>query len=230
MFAARLLGGLLGLGLLAVGGLVAGGALVGAPLAVLFRDAGASATSAHAGDVYVGAGSTLAIVAWGAVSALSAFVAWVVRDGRLLLLAALTAVMCADDALQLHETVAPRLGVPEGLLPVAYGVGGLVLLQLCRRAGWAGSGWALLTGGALLGLSVGVDAVDQLVLHGADGWAVVLEDGAELLGAMAWLAVPVLVHAERAPAAAPAVARGGAHVAPRSAPPRPAARRAAAHR
>ena len=42
-----------------------------------------------------------------------------------------------------------------------------------------------------------MDLIDQLVLHLTGGWLIVAEDGVKLLGALAWVAVPVsaYVHA-----------------------------------
>lgn len=205
MSTVKVLGCFLGAGALAVSLLVLAGEAGDIPLGVLFRDAAVSGTDVdHAGKPYVGAGSMLAIVVWAVVAALSGFTAWMWRDGRLLVLAALTAVMCADDALQIHETVGPPRGVPEVVLPAAYAVTALVLLAWCRRRRSPGPGWALLTGTGLLGASLAVDLLDQAVLPVAGGWVFALEDGIKLLGAVAWAAVPVLAHAEHAAAARPA--------------------------
>ena len=201
---ARLLAGLLLAGGAAVAVLVGVGAAAGVPLGVLFRDAAASGTDAlHAGEFYVGAGSTMTIVVWGASAALCAFVAWLWRDGQLAALGALTAVMCADDALQLHETVGPAVGVPELALPAAYGLGVLVVLGRYLRAGAHGPSAAVLVAVVLLGASVGVDLLDELLLHSSGGWVIVAEDGAKLLGALALTAVPLLGHAQHAAGARP---------------------------
>lgn len=200
----RLLSALLLAGAAAVAVLVGVSAVAAVPLTVLFRDAAASGTDAlHAGEFYVGAGSTLTIVVWGATAVLCAFVAWLWRDRQLAALGALTAVMCADDALQLHETVGPAVGVPELALPAAYGLGVLVVLGRYLRAGALAPGVAVLVGVVLLGASVGLDLVDQLLLHSSGGWVIVVEDGAKLLGALALTAVPVLGHAQHAVDARP---------------------------
>lgn len=204
MFTARLLGGLLALGLAVVAAAVVAGEVGGVPMGVLFRDAAVARTildddgaAAWATSSYAGALSLLTIVVWGSVASLSLFVAWARRAWWLVGTAALTAAMGADDALMLHERVGPRLGVPEPVFPAVYAVAAALLLWSLWRRRAVGPAAALLVGLVVLGGSEAVDLLDQVVLHMTGGWLIVVEDGAKLLGALAWVAVPVsaYVHA-----------------------------------
>jgi hypothetical protein len=141
--------------------------------------------------VHTGVLSQANLILWGVVAALSALVAWLLPARRLelALLAGLTAVMCIDDTLRLHEGVGPRFGVPEEAFYVVYAV---VVLALARyltpqRAG--GAGWAYYAGAAGLALSVVTDVL-------FDPRLVLLEDGAKFVGTLLWVCVPVLTARE----------------------------------
>lgn len=177
--------------------------LTGVPAATFTRDVSASAGVAW----YTGSVSVLNLVLWGVAAALAAFVAALHRRHRaaLLLFAAVSLALLADDALLLHEVVGPWLRVPELLFFVGYATVGVVLALLLRptRAGTAG--WALLGSGALLAGSIVTD-----VLAGDSFFA---EDGLKLVGTAVWVTVPVLVHLQaerlqaRIPLDAPRAAR-----------------------
>ncbi|MDT0275705.1 hypothetical protein [Blastococcus goldschmidtiae] len=173
---------------LIVGGLVLASAvavarLAGDPVGLLTRDAAASAGL----PPYTGVISTFTVMVWFAAGTLSAFIAW--TDGkhrrRLAPFAYLLLALAADDALLLHESVGPRLGIHELLIYAVYGLGALRIayLMLGEERIVALAFW---TGAALLAISVLVDV--------AFLGAYLLEDGAKLLGVLVWSTVPLLAH------------------------------------
>lgn len=200
----RLVAALVGLGAASVGVAVLAAHLGGIPAGVLFRDPPAAAKivrgdgpDTYSGAFYLGAVSTLTVVVWGSIASLGLFVAWLWRDASALVLAGLTALMGADDALMLHERVGPHLGVPDLAWPAVYGAATMVLLWRLVRSRAPGPATALVVGFAFLACSLAVDVVDEALLHLAGGWLIVVEDGSKLLGAMAWVAVPVALHLHR---------------------------------
>lgn len=205
MLAARLIAALVAVGVAIVGAAALAGHLAGVPMGVLFRDATAAAgilrgdgPSTYAGSFYLGAVSTLTIAVWSAVTVLNLFVAWLWRERDAALMAALTALMGADDALLLHEKAGPALGIPDLAWPALYGAVSAVLLWRLLRVRALGAAAALVVGLVLLAESLGIDVLDEMVLHMTAGWLIVAEDGSKLMGAMVWLAVPVLLHVRRA--------------------------------
>jgi len=104
------------------------------------------------------------------------------RRQPLLLLGVLSAAFAIDDAMLVHETVMPNLGVPEEFVLATYALAGLVLVR-----SWSGSwswwrtqvGAAFFTGAAMLAVSVAADAFGATAL-------LLLEDGAKLIGVLAW--------------------------------------------
>ncbi|WP_141242920.1 hypothetical protein [Geodermatophilus obscurus] len=144
---------------------------------------------------FSGAVSTLTVMTWTAVATLALLAAGVVRTGRrrAALFAALAVALTVDDAFLVHEAVGPENGVPQELFLSGYAVLAAVLVVSFLRTPRAGSTVAFLLGLAWLGLS----AVADTVLH----HRFLLEDGSKLLGALTWLAVPLLTLKDRAPRA-----------------------------
>lgn len=106
----------------------------------------------------------------------------------LMLLGGLCSVLALDDTLLIHETAANRLGVNELLLLSVYGVAALALAWLFRSSWRTGAGAAFFGGATMLGLSLAVDAL------GGDRF--LLEDGAKLLGIVAWCFCGVWAHSD----------------------------------
>ncbi len=183
---AGLVAALLTFGLLAIGLAALVASVVDRPFEVLVRDVTAMVDERP----YVGALSLLNVVVWSVISALSAFVAWITRPtvrAPAALLGAFTAAMAIDDALLLHEDLGPMVGVPERLFILVYaiaaaGVAGLLVLRRIHAAILP-----YVVGGAALAASLVVDQVTE------DWYGI--EDSLKLLGALVWIAVPILVHA-----------------------------------
>ena len=72
-------------------------------------------------DVPVGAGlfSNLGLLGWGAAVGAAAVTGWARRSRFFLTMAAVAAVLGVDDAVLLHEELAPSAGVPEPAVLVA---------------------------------------------------------------------------------------------------------------
>lgn len=168
-------------GAVAMAGLAAAARVFDEPIATFTRD-----VQDYAGvSWYVGAFSTVSLITWTAVATLGLVVAWL-EPGERRRMGAFTVVVTVlllDDAFLLHEAVGPENGVPQMAFVVVYAVAGLALLAMFLRAPRNGASIALLVGGALLALALLADQV--LVAN------FVLEDGAKLLGALVWIAVPL---------------------------------------
>ncbi len=131
-------------------------------------------------------------------------------DGRFLASsAAAVALLCLDDAFQLHETLLPHVGVPELLAYAAYACGAMAYLGRWRRHLLHRTEVAVLgLAAALLGGSL---LVDLLALEVSAG-STIVEDVPKLLGiatlaayfvraaAVATLPTPVPVASVAAPA------------------------------
>lgn len=89
-----------------------------------------------------------------------------------------------DDAFLLHEAVGPENGVPQEFFLGGYALLAVVLAMLFLRAPRNGSSLAFLLGLVWLGVSALADGILQQRFP--------LEDGSTLLGALTWLAVPLL--------------------------------------
>jgi len=176
-----------GAGLLVIAAVAAASVVLDVPPQTFTRDPAALAPGL---PFYGGSVSLLSAVVWGAVASLAAFVAWAggARLRRpLLLLAALAALLLADDALMLHETLGPRVGIPDEAWYLLYATVAAVLAWSVRGDLRTGHGAAFVLGGAFLAVSVGVDA-----LNTETAVAFLVEDGTKLLGALVWATVPVL--------------------------------------
>ncbi len=131
---------------------------------------------------WTGAISRLTNLAWAVAATASLMASQVAPRSRrwpLLLLGVLSAALAIDDTMLVHEAVLPRLGFPEGLLLVLYALTGLVLAGFWLRTSWRSEvQLAFFTGGAMLALSVVVDVLSKELY--------LLEDGAKLVGVLAW--------------------------------------------
>jgi hypothetical protein len=97
--------------------------------------------------------------------------------------ALLTGFLGIDDLIMLHDSVFPRLGVPEPVTFGVYGLLGLAYLVLNRRLILQAEPWLFLAAVGFLVLSLAVDATDnkaQLL------WKQLLEEGAKLMGIAGW--------------------------------------------
>jgi hypothetical protein len=154
------------------------------PLSLFTRDVTVGAQTLP----YVGMVSVFNQMVWASAGALSLLAAYLVPARRrwFQVFGALLLLFAADDALQLHESVGPYLGVPESAFYAVYAVIAMALLwRVLRRRPVKGSAFAFLLGGALLGISLSIDVF-------LEGQAFA-EDAAKLLGALVWLTVPLLV-------------------------------------
>jgi hypothetical protein len=132
---------------------------------------------------YAGWVCQLNIMIWAAAAALAAAVAYVqtVRRGWMLGFVVLLTLLGLDDALMLHEWGVHGL-VPEKALCAVYAVLGLALLS---RLHWRDPVTGLfVAGGICLAVSI---TIDQLSPH-----IFLTEDSFKFLGALLWLAIPVL--------------------------------------
>ncbi len=186
-------------GLVVVGLVLLAAAVTGTPTGDFTRDPAALGNL----NWYAGSVSVLNSCVWAVGAALSAFVAWIVPSLRhaLVPLAALTALLGADDALRLHDRIAPAHGVPEMLIQAFYVLGGAYIawrLAPWRRGREGEPGRAYLVGCLALAVSLGTDVIVKE--------AFLVEDGAKLVGALVWAVIPVgaysIAAAERPVAAA----------------------------
>lgn len=181
-----LVGALLCGGLVVIVVTAVASAVTGTPVDVFTRDPAATTGM----PFYTGSMSILTTGVWAAVAALAGVAAWLVPSRRRLMtgFSVLSGVLLVDDALMLHESVAPELGIPEVLFLAFYGVYGFVLLWRFARPKLAAGTGPLVLGAVLLAMSAAIDVINR---------AIIVEDGLKLLGALVWLAVPVLTLAER---------------------------------
>lgn len=141
---------------------------------------------------HLGLVSHLGVAAWTASAAIAGFGALCLACADrgivtrfLLLAAAISFVLAADDLLMLHELVLPGLGVPELLVYALYGSAGLLHGGMALRLARQSELVLLLVALAGLGASVTMDTLGELVgIHVPIGF----EDGAKLIGASFWLA------------------------------------------
>lgn len=138
---------------------------------------------------YTGVLSDVGVLVWTAAVVAAIGGAWVAgQTGRpsaarfLSAGAAATTVLLADDLLRLHSSVLPQTGMSKltaQLLIVAPAALWLAAFaDDIKRTRWLVLGAGLVG----LGVSLGVDTV----IHGASDTAILAEDGAKLLGILAW--------------------------------------------
>jgi hypothetical protein len=139
--------------------------------------------------VHVGFFSNVGILAWWTAAAACLTAAAVLRswgNPAWQALAAgglLTAVLCVDDFMLLHEEVLPtHLGVPEAVTFAAYGSAALLYLWRFRQFHRAMETSLLFVALVLFGISVVVDLADI----DDNWWGVLLEDGAKFTGIIVW--------------------------------------------
>ena len=155
---------------------------------------------------WTGSISRLSNLCWAAAAALNALAAQAApRSHRrpLLLLAALCTMLAVDDTMLVHDAILPTHGVPEDLVLGVYAVVALVLAWWWWKTRWRPTVlFAFLGGAAALAFSVAADVVHTLPY--------LLEDGAKLLGIVAWCLCGAWAHADmlaerrRDPAQSPA--------------------------
>lgn len=138
-----------------------------------------------------GAAAMLNATLWGVAAALGAFVASLHRAHRpgLLLFTGLSLFLLVEDTVQV-KGFGERVGVPEALFLLAYGVAALLAVWLLRPSRTGAAGWTLVAAGALLAASIVVDQVRGATSPGT----VLLEFAPMLVGTAVWACVPVLLH------------------------------------
>lgn len=179
------------------------------PFALLVRDVNVAADLPY----YAGALAGLTVMVWTAGAAVplaASLPRWRSRSPLVratLVFGLLTLFLACDDQFQLHETVAPRFGIPEEVVLALHAVGALAAAVVFRRElARRPEGAVLALGGLLLAGSVAVDVVAGVV-ELPETPRILLEDGLKLMGAAVWgTALAGL---------AAAVTRGGHDVAPR---------------
>lgn len=143
---------------------------------------------------YYGFLSQLNIIVWASTCGICLLALFVLYSKGMPLLAgfmlsacALTGLVLFDDAFLFHETVAPHFGIPERFVELAIVVFGLVHVVLWRRMVLTRQNSLLVWAGLALGLSVGIDVLDEPITRVVGAWEYLLEDGLKWLGAVFWL-------------------------------------------
>ncbi len=140
---------------------------------------------------WIGAVSRLTNLCWAVAAAANVLAAQrVVSSLRrpLLLLGLFCTAFAIDDTMLVHEAILPWFGIPGEVILGVYAVAGLALGWWWLRS--TGDVWvrgAFFVGAATLAVSLSVDTIVHGVLGFEDGSALLLvEDGAKLLGVVAW--------------------------------------------
>lgn len=167
-----------------IGAFAAGAAVLGEPFSVFSKEP----AETFPGMRYAGSFANLVSVVWltGAVAAVVGGTA-LCRSGRaatgrfLLVGGLLVGVLVADDLFLLHESVYPKIGIPEEAVYLAYGVGTAAFGWFYRRH----LGRELLLLVAAVGfwvVSVASDVVQEM------GWgqSYIVEDGSKAVGVVLW--------------------------------------------
>lgn len=166
-------------------------ALRNVPLHQLLRDPLAVARLPY----YVGAISNLGVVCWSASLGVALFLAClrnVAPAARrfFMCFGALTCLLVMDDLYQLHEEVIPKYGGHDQALLGAYGLLAALLLLGNRRFILSHPYGHLVAALAFFATSVAFDAFNPGVPYAL---GVLIEDGAKLLGIVAWAVFTVVV-------------------------------------
>jgi hypothetical protein len=139
---------------------------------------------------YGGSVSLLNSVVWGSTATAAFLAAWVGPARYRLgmgVLGVLALLLLADDALMVHELLAPRVGIPEELVYGVHAALAAAVVWLLRRDLRSPVVAALVVAGVWLAVSVGIDKlVDEAPL------VLLAEDGTKLVGTLVLLTVPVL--------------------------------------
>jgi hypothetical protein len=161
------------------------------PVSVLMKDPLAvvheTKTCCH---FYYGLVSNLGIMIWTAGAAVSLFAALLLfcadRPKSEMLFfaaaAAFTTWLALDDLFMIHEDVLPQLGVPEAITYGLYGSAAAGYFLLSWRAILESRPMLMALALILLGSSVGID----VLVKSESAARVFVEDGAKLLGILAW--------------------------------------------
>lgn len=141
-------------------------------------------------DRSLGMASNIGVLYWAVGAAccgLAAALLWdrgPQRKARMLAQAALlTGFLGIDDLIMLHDSVFPRLGVPEMVTFSVYGVLGLAYLTANWRLIQREEPWLFLAAVGFLVLSLAVDATGN---DARELWKHLLEEGAKLMGVAGW--------------------------------------------
>lgn len=141
-------------------------------------------------DRSLGMASNIGVLYWAVGAACCGLAAAVLWDRgpqpkvRMLAQAALlSGFLGIDDLIMLHDSVFPRLGVPEMVTFGVYGLLGLTYVIVNWRLIQREEPWLFLTAVGFLVLSLAVDATGN---EGRDLWKHLLEEGAKLMGVAGW--------------------------------------------
>lgn len=162
----------------------------GVSFAELFRDPASIAQL----PVYIGSISHLGVNIWSGTVAICLFSYGAMRHrssndltSPFLLYAGLfTLLLAMDDLYQLHEGVfRDELGIPEEVTYTVYALLAVGMLVLFRSVIWQSNYVFLVLALASLGLSVGLDVIQDMV--SIPGWYLI-ENGPKLFGIVSWAA------------------------------------------
>lgn len=134
--------------------------------------------------------STLGVLIWIAAGAVTLFAGVVMKRygverviWRMLVLAGLISLCFGvDDVYLIHENVAPKLGVPQIVVLVAYAFAAAIYIDLSWRRILAFNPVLFLAAGGFLAGSL---AIDQIAPAGAVA-TIAFEDGFKFVGIVAW--------------------------------------------
>lgn len=191
--------------------LLAAGLQSSIPLERLFRD-----TIAVAEDypgcchVYDGLISNLGILLWWAGACVTGFAALVgsrigfrAFETRALIIACIfSAWLCMDDLFMLHESVLPRLGVPQPMTYAIYGGLGAAFVALGWRVILAPAAPYVVLALGMLGASAFVDVLSDHDFGAVSAWLhanpdieILADDGFKFLGIGFWFCVQLVASA-----------------------------------
>ena len=139
---------------------------------------------------YYGLVSNLGIMIWTAGAAVCVFASLVlfskVRPQAEVIFfvaaAAFTGWLALDDLFMIHEDVLPQIGVPENITYAFYAGTAAAYFYFSWRSILASRPMLMASALALLGTSVAID----VLVHSESAVRVFAEDGAKLLGILAW--------------------------------------------
>ena len=162
---------------------VAAARVTGRPLRAFLIDPAAELGS----PAYTGVVSNVTVLVWWSAAVVACLSGLVLRRldhpsaAPLLLLAALSAAAGADDLFLGHEELIPSLGVPQKVVLIIFAAAAASALWAIRDFLREGEWGMLVVAAPCFAFSLGVDALGE-----GSGIAYLLEDGAKLLGVIAW--------------------------------------------